>query len=142
MKTLTVKISRVAVPANHDIGMIGNIHDRLHVGQFLCFSAVHFKPDFLAIIRAELAKLVQGLADLFNRLLFGDTLMKLVGLDLYASASNVMTQLDQFLAEIHMLLEYCRIRAIKFDVRAVSDERYRAVVETLLHFPALRRCQV
>ena len=98
------------------------------------------ETDLLAVVSPERPDHVQGLADLFARLLDRHSLGQGVGPDLDAAAAQIVAELDKGLGSLDRVGNLPGVGVVEVLGAAHADECHRALSESLLDLrPLLRR---
>ena len=113
-KALAFEILRIAIPAHQRVGVVGDIHHRLDVGDMRRAASMHFDSDFDAFVGSVLGDATQGVAHLFqclfNRHLLGQT----IGPYLDTGAAKIVAKVDEFFGQCDVLLDGGRVRTVVF----------------------------
>ncbi len=97
---------------------------------------MHLNSNLLAVIRPKRGDFVQRPANLFDGLLARYARRETVRLHLHAAAAAVVHEPDVLLRQFDVLLQLRRLGVVEPCVRAVTDQRDRAVGEAALHLGA------
>ena len=101
------------------IGGGNDLGERRHVGGA---GAMHFDTNLHAIVLAELAALMQCLADLLDRLFDRHLLGQTIRPHLHTAGIGVVRQFDPGFGQVDVLLHYGRIGRMVFAGAAVADQ--------------------
>ena len=137
IETLPIEIRLVGVPADPDLGMVGEIHDPGDVRQIAGAGAMHLESDHLPEGSGKLPQFPQGPADLFQGLDDGHGLRQAVGANLHARGSDVVGQLEVLLGGFDILLQLGRVGGVVVEGTAQAVEFHPGIREPFLHFGPL-----
>ena len=66
-EAIALEVFRVAVPAESDVGVIGNLHNGSDDWQWRSFLAMNLQPNLLSVVGTEGPHCVERAADLLDR---------------------------------------------------------------------------